>query len=128
MTLRRLRLALWCACALLGVQVLAPMLAQWHGTLHAWPAAHAAAGSAGPHDAAEAAEPHDAGLQGHTPGSAECRLWDQLLAADAPPAPAPQAQPAPQPATPATVATAGVQPAPLWGRIARAPPGLALQS
>lgn len=123
----RLRLALWCTAALLGAQVLAPLLAQWHGVAHgvghgtpqARPALHAAA---------DATEAHAGGLHDHAPGSAECRLWDHLLLVDAPPVAAPAAVPSRVPAAPATGVTADVQPAPVWGRSARAPPSAVLPS
>lgn len=118
MKLRHLHLALWCTLALLGAQVLAPVLAQWHGVWHGMPQAASALRAA-----AESAEFQAGGLHDHAPGSAECRLWDQLLLADAPPLAAPPALPLLAPMAPVAVATAGVQPAPVWGRTARAPPG-----
>ena len=123
MKLRHLHLALWCTLALLGAQVLAPVLAQWHGVWHgttqAGPALRAAA---------ESAEFQAGGLHDHVPGSVECRLWDQLLLAGAPPVAAPVGGPVLAPIAPVAVATAGVLPAPVWGRSARAPPGPALLS
>lgn len=121
--LRRLRLALWCTLALLGAQALVPALAQWHGVWHG--AAHALASLQG---APGSAEPHAGGLHDHAPGSVECQQWDQLLLADAPPAATAVAMCSPVPAAPTASPTAEVQPAPVWGRSARAPPGPRLPS
>lgn len=123
LSLRRLRLALWFTLALLGAQALLPALAQWHGVWHG--AAHALASL---HGAPGSAEQHAGGLHDHAPGSAECQQWDQLLLADAPPVAAPAAMPSLVPAAPAPGVTADVQPAPVWGRSARAPPGTVLPS
>ena len=109
---RRLPLALWCALALLAAQA----LGQWHGALHA------RALGAGPvlSSPALAHADHDAG---HAPGSAECHLLDQLLQAGAPPWAAPAGLLAAVVGVQLPSALPGVQPAPVWARPARGPPG-----
>jgi hypothetical protein len=105
--MRRTRLswapALWLVLALL----LAQALGQWHGTLHARPAA-----------AAPAADAFDQ----HKAGDPDCRLFDQLLQADGlaflpPPLLSFGAAPAA-----AQVALQAARQAPAWRQRARGPP------
>jgi hypothetical protein len=109
---RRLPLALWCALALLAAQA----LGQWHGALHALAldASHLPAASVAA-DADHAAH--------HTPGSADCRLLDQLLQAGAPPVAALLGLLDAAFGVYVSAAGPGVQPAPVWAPPARGPPG-----